>query len=150
MSLRYEDDFVERLVEEIELRGRNHDGEPINTLYLGGGTPSMLSRKNLTKIQESLHRHFPFRQDAEMTIECNPEDLDPPFLDFLITAGFNRLSIGIQSFHAKDLLFISFRASKPSISLTVTVLPFPLGGVFGNEKLYTPRSIEARAASHIG
>lgn len=78
----------------------------MNTLYLGGGTPSLLSRKNLNKILESVHRHFTFRQDAEITIECNPEDLDVPFLDFLISCGFNRLSIGIQSFHMKDLLLM--------------------------------------------
>ncbi len=51
---------------------------------------------------------------------------------------------------AKDLSFISFRASKPSISLTVIVLPVPLGGVCGNGKLYTPKIIENIAASHIG
>jgi len=106
VSLHYADEFVDRLVQEIELKGRSHTGDPMNTLYLGGGTPSLLSRKNLNKILESVHRHFTFRQDAEVTIECNPDDLDALFTDYLITSGFNRLSIGIQSFQEKDLLLM--------------------------------------------
>ena len=96
-------DFVERLVEEISARGRDHKGDPLDTLYLGGGTPSLLSHENLEKIMDSVHRYFSFRKDAELTMECNPDDLNPSLLNFLIAQGFNRLSIGVQSFHERDL-----------------------------------------------
>lgn len=103
VSLRYTDEFVDRLVQEIESKGRSHTGDSMNTLYLGGGTPSLLSHKNLNKILKSVHRHFTFRQDAEVTIECNPDDLDPIYLRELKRLGFNRLSIGVQSFIERDL-----------------------------------------------
>jgi len=103
VSLRHMDEFTELLVQEIKEEGKKYDGDPMNTLYLGGGTPSLLSHKNLSKIIESTFRYFTFRENAEVTIECNPDDLDAPFLDFLINIGFNRVSIGVQSFHEKDL-----------------------------------------------
>ncbi|MCK5136844.1 MAG: radical SAM family heme chaperone HemW [Bacteroidales bacterium] len=103
VSLCYKDEFVDRLVEEIRLRSEEHSGNTIDTLYIGGGTPSILSRENLERIMEAVHRCFSFRSDAEMTIECNPDDMDPAFLEFLKQKGFNRLSVGIQSFHEKDL-----------------------------------------------
>lgn len=103
VSLQYVDEFVERLVKEISTRDRDHRGDLLDTIYLGGGTPSLLSHGNLEKIMESVHRYFPFHKDAEVTMECNPDDLNPSLLNFLITQGFNRLSIGVQSFHEKDL-----------------------------------------------
>jgi len=103
VSLQYVDEFVERLVKEISTRDRDYNGDLLDTIYLGGGTPSLLSHGNLEKIMKSVHRYFSFRKDAEVTIECNPDDLNPSLLNFLITQGFNRLSIGVQSFHEKDL-----------------------------------------------
>ncbi len=97
------DGFVDQLVQEILLRGKEHPGDPMQTLYLGGGTPSLLSPGQLERILGAIHRSFTFRRDAEITMECNPDDLDPLFLDRLANQGFNRLSIGVQSFHERDL-----------------------------------------------
>ncbi|MCK4750878.1 MAG: radical SAM family heme chaperone HemW [Bacteroidales bacterium] len=103
VSLRYCYQYVDRLVEEIKQRSKGYSGEPMDTLYLGGGTPSVLSREQLDRILETIHRRFFFREDPEVTIECNPDDLDPSYLEFLKSRGFNRISVGIQSFHEKDL-----------------------------------------------
>lgn len=103
VSLKYSDSFVDALVKEIKLRSENSSGKLPGTLYLGGGTPSVLSVDQLDRILNAIHRHFSFREDSEWTIECNPDDLDTDKATYLLKAGFNRLSIGIQSFFDRDL-----------------------------------------------
>ena len=103
VSLRYLDDFINALVEEIRQKGEGFRGRPLETLYLGGGTPSLLSASHLDKILNALHRHYSFRQQPEWTMECNPDDLDKASLEKLKSLGFNRLSIGVQSFIERDL-----------------------------------------------
>ena len=103
VSLKYMDSFVDALLEEIRQKSAKPTAEPLETLYLGGGTPSLLSMAQLEKILNAIHRNFSFEQDPEWTIECNPDDLDRGRAKELRQAGFNRLSIGSQSFHEKDL-----------------------------------------------
>ena len=106
VSLHYRDEFVDRLVEEIKRKGEKPLNSPLNTLYLGGGTPSVLDFSHLEKILEAINRYYSFRDNPEWTVECNPDDLDERTLKQLKQAGFNRLSIGIQSFQEKDLLLM--------------------------------------------
>jgi oxygen-independent coproporphyrinogen-3 oxidase len=103
VSLRYLDEYVDRLVDEITLRSRTYDGTELDTLYLGGGTPSLLSETHLDKIVSAIHRFYSFRDSPEWTIECNPDDLEAGRLKYLLSIGINRLSIGVQSFHDRDL-----------------------------------------------
>ncbi len=103
VSLKYVDEYVESLKKEIELRAGEKPGSEMETLYLGGGTPSVLSEVHLEKILNTIHTHFTFVENAEWTIECNPDDLSPAYLEQLKNKGFNRISIGIQSFIEKDL-----------------------------------------------
>ena len=103
VSLRYLDTFVDALVEEIKQKGERNAGRSLETLYLGGGTPSLLSGTHLGKIINALHKYHSFQENSEWTIECNPDDLDMSTVKNLRLQGFNRLSIGIQSFHEKDL-----------------------------------------------
>ncbi|MDF1575509.1 MAG: radical SAM family heme chaperone HemW [Bacteroidales bacterium] len=103
VSLQYLDRFVEALVQEIQQKGEANPGRTLETLYLGGGTPSLLSPVQLEKIVDTIGRYFTFVKDPEWTMECNPDDLDQITLNRLYQMGFNRLSIGIQSFHQKDL-----------------------------------------------
>jgi oxygen-independent coproporphyrinogen-3 oxidase len=100
------DDYVDRLVEEIELRKDEIWSKPTDTLYLGGGTPSLLSGKHLDRILNVIHRNFSFRRDPEVTIECNPDDLDTSFLFMLIGSGFDRISIGVQTFQESELVLL--------------------------------------------
>ena len=103
VSLRYLDSFVDRLVEEIHQKGQVRPGVDLDTLYLGGGTPSLLTSAHLDRIVSTLLDFYSFRQGAEWTIECNPDDLDGQQLAHLKSIGFNRLSMGVQSFHEEDL-----------------------------------------------
>jgi oxygen-independent coproporphyrinogen-3 oxidase len=103
VSVRYMDDFVDRLLEEIRIRADSETGGTFETLYLGGGTPSLLKPGQLDRILSQVHRKFTFRDTPEVTIECNPDNLDRNYLQELRKRGFNRLSIGIQSFQQNEL-----------------------------------------------
>ena len=94
---------MDALVEEIRQKGERNAGHSMETLYLGGGTPSLLSGLHLEKIINAIHKYHSFQENYEWTIECNPDDLDMSAVKNLRMLGFNRLSIGIQSFHERDL-----------------------------------------------
>ncbi|MDP3392370.1 radical SAM family heme chaperone HemW [Sediminibacterium sp.] len=96
------DQVVEAIVHEIQLQ-KKYLAEPIETLYLGGGTPSLLKKASLTKIFEAVKQHFNLLPHAEITLEANPDDIDNEQLLNWIELGVNRLSIGIQSFRNEDL-----------------------------------------------
>jgi oxygen-independent coproporphyrinogen-3 oxidase len=79
----------------------------VQTIYLGGGTPSLLSLDDLARIFSTLYATFLISSDAEITLEANPDDLTEDYLDGLHQLPVNRLSIGIQSFGSEDLLFLN-------------------------------------------
>lgn len=86
---------------------RDHLTAPINTIYFGGGTPSMLEKEELMLITETLYKNFDISNNLEFTLECNPDDLSPQKLKDLKEVGVNRLSIGVQSFDDDDLKFFN-------------------------------------------
>ncbi len=77
----------------------------LESIYFGGGTPSLLSQSDLEKIFEKIFKHFSVDQNAEVTLEANPDDLNPEKLQILQNLPVNRLSIGVQSFFDEDLKF---------------------------------------------
>jgi oxygen-independent coproporphyrinogen-3 oxidase len=106
VSLRYQDEFVDKLLFEIAKRAPDFEGITMGSLYFGGGTPSLLSKSNIEKILNSISQQYTLTTDAEITIECNPDDLDPGVTEFFIKSGMNRISIGIQSFRDEELLLM--------------------------------------------
>ena len=80
-----------------------------DSIYLGGGTPSLLDAQALTRLFEGLRRCFTFSSDAEITMEANPDDVTQPGLSLLASLGVNRLSLGVQSFDDRDLAFLRRR-----------------------------------------
>lgn len=76
------------------------------SLYLGGGTPTILGARQLAALMAQLRRHFTFAHDAEITIEANPDDIAPDKLKVLRDLGINRLSLGIQSVDDRDLAYL--------------------------------------------
>ncbi|MDY4042608.1 MAG: radical SAM family heme chaperone HemW [Marinifilaceae bacterium] len=102
-------DYVEAVTREIAMRGDYLPTRESGTLYLGGGTPSCLERKELERIVEALERHYTFAADAERTIEANPEDLTGERPRWFRELGFNRLSVGVQSFSDERLRQINRR-----------------------------------------
>jgi oxygen-independent coproporphyrinogen-3 oxidase len=103
VSLKYRDAYVSALVKELAQRRKQTGTEEISTVYLGGGTPSVLSKDQLQTIMQQLHNEYSVLDSAEITVEANPDDLTVDYLRFLKEIGFNRLSIGVQSFHERDL-----------------------------------------------
>jgi len=98
--------FLSALSEEMTLRKEESAGKTIRTVYFGGGTPSLLPPSQLQYILDGIHRHYDIDPDAEITIEANPEQLALDYCMGLKTLGFNRISIGIQSFHDEILQFL--------------------------------------------
>ena len=105
-SLKYKTDLVKTLVKEIELRKNDLAGR-INTIYFGGGTPSLLDVDELKLIIDSVYKHYNVASNIELTLECNPDDLSQKKLKDLKTSGVNRLSIGVQSFDNEELKFFN-------------------------------------------
>jgi oxygen-independent coproporphyrinogen III oxidase len=103
--------FLQSLHNEIRRQKDYLGGESVGTIYFGGGTPSVLSINELSSILVDLGQHFQILSDAEITLEANPDDLTLDYLKELRQAGFNRLSLGIQSFSDKDLKAMNRRHS---------------------------------------
>lgn len=102
-------DFLIALQKEIIQRCHELNDEPIETVYFGGGTPSLLSADEIEDILITINKHFSLTADAEITLEANPDDLSLIHLKALKQIGINRLSIGIQSFHNDILVQINRR-----------------------------------------
>ncbi|MCD8262634.1 MAG: radical SAM family heme chaperone HemW [Bacteroides sp.] len=92
------DRFIEALCRELENRKKFLSNEPVETLYLGGGTPSQLQERELTRLFETLSLHYDLSNCREITLEANPDDLTPEYIKMLRTLPVNRISMGIQSF----------------------------------------------------
>lgn len=97
------DTFLAALEKEIALRAAYLPQDKIKTLYFGGGTPSLLSPDEIEKIINHIRAFFTLDKEIEITLEANPNNLTKDYLLLLKDTSVNRLSIGIQSFHADDL-----------------------------------------------
>ncbi|HWY98820.1 MAG TPA: radical SAM family heme chaperone HemW, partial [Bacteroidia bacterium] len=106
-SLKNKEALVDALCREIEIRKDYTGTKEISTIYFGGGTPSLLTKADLTKIFETIGEHFIIAKDAEITLEANPDDLTFIKTEELKAAGINRLSIGIQSFLDEHLIVMN-------------------------------------------
>jgi oxygen-independent coproporphyrinogen-3 oxidase len=98
--------FVDAIIQEIELQ-KSYIKEPIETIYFGGGTPSLLNEAQLKAILAAIHTHFNVASSIECTLEANPDDIDSIKLAAWKQLGINRLSIGIQSFQASALTWMN-------------------------------------------
>lgn len=105
------DKYVQALLHEMHERTSYLGDEAVHTVYFGGGTPSQLTLEQLRTILQALRATFPIDDDAEITLEANPGDLNPETLVQLRSLGFNRLSIGIQSLNDRLLTLIGRRHS---------------------------------------
>ena len=95
--------FISALQGEVMQRKNYLDNESVETIYFGGGTPSVLNESELTEILVFLHQHFNVSPTVEITFEANPDDLSVEYLNEIYRAGVRRLSIGIQSFQNEVL-----------------------------------------------
>lgn len=106
-SLQNKETLVNAILTEIDLRKNYLSDTHIETIYFGGGTPSLLSEKELNLILAKLYNTFTVSSHAEVTLECNPDDLSELKLKELKRAEINRLSIGLQSFNEDELQWMN-------------------------------------------
>ena len=109
ISVSRKEDFLQSLKKEILQRKEELQGEEIETVYFGGGTPSLLTIEETEDILKTVLENFSVSENAEITFESNPEDLTDSYLKRLSSTHVNRLSIGIQSFKDSDLILMNRR-----------------------------------------
>jgi oxygen-independent coproporphyrinogen-3 oxidase len=100
------DTFVNALIKEIAIQ-KNYLDTPVETIYFGGGTPSLLNTTHLDKIMEAIYMHYKIATEVEFTLEANPDDMDVAKASMWKSKGINRLSIGIQSFQEEALAWMN-------------------------------------------
>ena len=106
-SPKYKDELLQAIIKELRLQKDYLAGETIETVYFGGGTPSLLSADELTQIISEVASLHTISHNPEITLEANPDDLVKEKLQSLRQSGIKRLSIGIQSFFDEDLLWMN-------------------------------------------
>ncbi len=104
---KYRDEIHKALMDEIHLQRNYLNGEKLDTIYFGGGTPSLYAPKKLQLIIETAEKLFGLNPDPEITVEANPDDINEDWLQELKQTQVNRLSIGLQSLHDTDLKYLN-------------------------------------------
>ncbi|MFT3908839.1 MAG: radical SAM family heme chaperone HemW [Ferruginibacter sp.] len=107
-SLALKDEFIASLIKEIALtESITNTDETIDTIYFGGGTPSLLNSNELASLFEALQKKFNINKNAEITLEANPDDINRIILNEWMNIGINRLSLGVQSFKEEELKWMN-------------------------------------------
>lgn len=101
--------YVSAACEELKQRAGELSGKQVQSVYFGGGTPSLLQSEEIAAIWESVCDHYALSADAEITLEANPDDISPAFVSRLAALGINRMSLGVQSFDDDTLRFLRRR-----------------------------------------
>lgn len=102
-------EYVRAVCLELERRSVYLQGETIETIYFGGGTPGLVAVEDLKKIIARIYAIYPVAENPEITLEANPDDLLPDYLNALAGSPVNRVSIGVQSFNDSELKFLNRR-----------------------------------------
>jgi len=106
-SVKHKPEFIRILKEEIHLQKDYLDGQEIKTIYLGGGTPSVLKIAELNGIINTVKDNFLVSEDVEITVEANPDDIKKDWVKELARSAVNRISLGVQSFFDEDLKYLN-------------------------------------------
>lgn len=101
--------YIQALCQELQIRKEYLQGEEIETIYLGGGTPSLLSEEELKEIFTYIYKVYNVSSNAEITIEANPDDLTSDYVTMLRRLPINRISMGIQTFQEETLKLLHRR-----------------------------------------
>ncbi|MDC0104793.1 radical SAM family heme chaperone HemW [Bacteroidia bacterium] len=107
VSFQQKDEVVASLIKELKERENFIGQEEVKTIYFGGGTPSVLNTGNISEILKEAYAQYTVNDNAEITFECNPDDLSKEYLKGLKECGVNRLSIGIQSLNDESLTWMN-------------------------------------------
>lgn len=116
------DSYISALCNNIAFRCREFSVSKLDTVYIGGGTPSLLAPEQLTRILTAVREAAPLSPDVEITMEANPADITSELLAFLDSAGINRLSVGIQSVDEKVLATLGRRSDAERVEQALKLL----------------------------
>ena len=118
-SVKADGDLMDRYIGALEraLKTQPYRIQQLDTVYFGGGTPSALGGRRLTRLMDAVRRTFTISPDAEITVECNPQSALEPVLRALRGAGVNRLSFGMQSADDRQLRALGRRHTAGGLSL---------------------------------
>lgn len=108
-DMKFKEPYVSAVIREMQLRQEYIGGEPLDTIYFGGGTPSQLQQADFERIFKAIDCLFNISSCKEITLEVNPDDMTPEYVASLRNLPFNRVSMGVQSFKEKDLHFLNRR-----------------------------------------
>lgn len=103
-----ENRYIEAVCTELELRKQSLP-DPVHTIYIGGGTPSLLNPASVKQLKECMDRNYRVMPDLEFTVEANPDDISPEWLEAMSRIGVNRISMGVQTFHDGHLKLLRRR-----------------------------------------
>lgn len=117
-----QNEYVDALIDEFSLRRSYLKGEKVHTIYIGGGTPSLLSESNLMKIHEYIYNKVKEDGIEEFTMECNPDDITPSLAMTLVEMGVTRVSMGVQTFSDDRLRFLHRRHKASQIAPAIKTL----------------------------
>lgn len=106
-SLKYKEEVISAMVNEIQMRQEYLQNRRLESIYFGGGTPSLLEKKDLDLLFNQIAKSFNFDENTEITLEANPDDLTKGKLRVLSESKINRLSIGVQTFHDDELKWMN-------------------------------------------
>ena len=106
-SKKHMPDFLETLKKEIEIQKKYLGDEEVNTIYLGGGTPSLFTAKSVQQVLDEIQKNFRVSGQAEITIEANPDDVSEGWVNEISETDINRVSLGVQSFFDDDLDYLN-------------------------------------------
>ncbi len=143
-SLHYKKEVLEAMRVEIRMQKEYLAGETPDTVYFGGGTPSLLDETELTELLKTIRDQYTVTATPEITLEANPDDISLQKLQAWQSAGINRLSIGIQSFFDEDLTWMN-RAHQADQAINCLELALPLFPNISIDLIYgTPGLSDAR------
>ena len=103
--------YIHALCKELQMRKEYLRGEPVETVYFGGGTPSQLAEEDFREVFETIRKYYGMEHCREITLEANPDDLTEEYTAMLQQLPFNRISMGIQTFDDKTLQLLKRRHS---------------------------------------
>lgn len=123
-SIEKKNEYIDEVSKELIERKSYLNNQKIQTIYFGGGTPSQLDAKDFEQLFSTIQTHFELSQEGtlEITLEANPDDINPHYLHDLKRFPFNRISLGTQSFHDNELKFLNRRHNSLSAIEAIRLL----------------------------
>lgn len=122
--------YLQALKTEAAARATEAHNETVRSIYFGGGTPSQFTPHQIGSIMECITMHYHVEDNAEITLEANPDDINPDYATGIVSAGINRVSMGVQSFHNEVLAAINRRHNAAeSIEAVETLYDAGIGNI---------------------